>query len=107
MPYEIEYIDKNVACIKCNTKFLNNQRECVHKLSCKPKTQKLFLNNIDSKDNEKVQPVAKSVNYLVNLVDDLHDDVVDIKKIQNEKLKNMKNGDKVVGSTNNTHHFLI
>ena len=75
MPYEIEYIDKNVAC---------------HKLSCKPKIQKLFLNNIDSKGNEKVQPVAKSVNYLVNLVDDLHDDVVDIKKIQNEKLKNRK-----------------
>lgn len=28
------------------------------------------------------------MNYLVNLVDGLHDDVVDIKKIQNEKQTN-------------------
>ena len=37
---------------------------------------------------KKNQPTVKSVNYLVNLVDGLHDDVVDIKKIQNEKETN-------------------
>ena len=37
----------------------------------------MFLNNIDSKGIENLQHVVKSVvNYLVNMVDGLHDDAV-------------------------------
>lgn len=88
IPYEIEDISKNVGCIKFNTKFVKNQRECVPKFSCKPETQKLYWIIFIQKTLKKNQPTVKSVNYLVNLVDGLHDDVVDIKKIQNEKETN-------------------
>ena len=45
-----------------------------------------FLSCIGSKGTGNIQPVAKSVvNYLVNMIDRHHYDIVPISKIQNEK----------------------